>query len=417
MPARAEIIRFSRPIDHTLGGRCADARRSDECDSDVGADSRRKRRFSARLNHSSKPPGFAAAADAELRERRAAVDVQWPVVRGRPQLLHPVPVRGGARDAAGAWPRRLPVARAGAWGQPRDADAGGFEGYFSIAQSHPLSRAKVTRVSDDPPRYERALPDGTIEVFTQPDRAAIEYNRRVFLTEIIDPQGHSLTYTYDSSLRLVAITDALGQVTTMAYEHGNPLLLTKVTDPFGRFATIGYDSNGRIQSLTDVANLTSTFVYGANDFISSMTTPYGTTTFRHEVSTFTAPRIEATDPVGGRERVEFHFSDTGLASADASNLVPTGFSSQNLDLNRYASLYWDKVAMAQDPGDPTRCGRDDVDVVLGSGGASHGGAQRAAHHQTAARESRVVSLRGSQRQPRIRRRAPTREDRPRHGRR
>jgi hypothetical protein len=50
-----------------------------------------------------------------------------------------------------------------------------------------------------------------------------------------------LTFTWDASLRLVAATDALGQVTTISYEHTDPLKITKVTDPFGRFATFeGY---------------------------------------------------------------------------------------------------------------------------------------------------------------------------------
>jgi RHS repeat-associated protein len=230
----------------------------------------------------------------------------------------------------------------------------GKEGYLSLGQ-HALSRATLARVSDDPPRYERTLPDGTVEVFTQPDRPVTEYSRRVFLTEVIDPQGHTLTYTYDSSLRLVAITDAIGQVTTLAYEHSNPLLLTKVTDPFSRFAVLGYDGAGRLQSITDTANMTSSFTYGAGDFITAMTTPYGTTSFRHEANpSVDPPRIEATDPVGGTERLEFWFSDTGLSATESSSLVPTGFTSSNADLHRYVSLYWDKLAMARSPGDRTK---------------------------------------------------------------
>ena len=38
----------------------------------------------------------------------------------------------------------------------------------------------------------------------------------MFLTRIVDAQGNALTLTYDSSLRLVAVTDAMGQVTTLA---------------------------------------------------------------------------------------------------------------------------------------------------------------------------------------------------------
>ncbi len=167
-------------------------------------------------------------------------------------------------------------------------------------------------------------------------------------------QGHTLSYTYDSSFRLVGVTDALGQVSTFAYEHSDPNLLTKVTDPFGRFATLGYDAEGRLNSITDAAGMTSTFTYGNNDFIVAMTTPYGTTTFRHEPSsstTGTFRAIEATDPVGGRERLEFHLETTEVDETAPSGEVPSGFSGANNNLHLYNSFYWDKLAMAEHPGD------------------------------------------------------------------
>jgi YD repeat-containing protein len=118
--------------------------------------------------------------------------------------------------------------------------------------THWRSRATLVKVAHDPPRYERKLPDGTMEVFTFPDRAASLPGRKILLTELIDPQGNTLTFTYDASFRLVAVTDATGQVTTLAYESSSdPLLLTKITDPFGRTALLGYDGNGRLISITD----------------------------------------------------------------------------------------------------------------------------------------------------------------------
>ena len=231
----------------------------------------------------------------------------------------------------------------------------GFERYTSYDPVHNITGAELVQVSHDPPRYERRLPNGSVEVYTVPDRAASLPERRIFLTERTDPQGHSISYTYDSSVRLVAVTDALGQVTTFAYEHGSdPTLLTKVTDPFGRFATLGYDASGRLTSITDAAGMTSTFTYGNSDFIVAMTTPYGTTTFRHEPSfstTATFRAIEATDPVGGRERLEFHLQNNAFAQTAPTGEVPTGFTDSNNGLHLYNSFYWDKLAMAQHPGD------------------------------------------------------------------
>jgi len=210
-----------------------------------------------------------------------------------------------------------------------------------------LSRAVLVQVSSTPIRYERRLPDGTVEVFTVADRPAGQPNRRIFLTEVIDPQGHAVTLTYDSSVRLVAIADALGQVTTLAYlDSADPLRITRVTDPFGRAAVLTYDGVGRLVSVTDVAGLSSSFTYDAGDFIAAMTTPYGTTTFRHE-PLFGTRRIEATDPAGGTERLEYHWSHSELATT--SSEVPTGFSAFNTEMHKYNVLYWDKLAMAAGP--------------------------------------------------------------------
>ena len=91
---------------------------------------------------------------------------------------------------------------------------------------------------------------------------------------MIDPQGHSVELTYDSSFRLVSITDAIGQVTTLDYlDSANPLRITKVTDPFGRFATMTYDALGRMVTVTDTVNMSASFTYAAGDFIQAMTTP------------------------------------------------------------------------------------------------------------------------------------------------
>ncbi len=93
------------------------------------------------------------------------------------------------------------------------------------------TQARVVRTSSSPIRYERRLGDGSVEVFAQPDGAA-SFPRKVFMTESVDPQGNRLTFTYDASLRLVAVTDALAQVTTLSYElAADPLKITRVTDP------------------------------------------------------------------------------------------------------------------------------------------------------------------------------------------
>src|SRR5207249_1594269 len=122
--------------------------------------------------------------------------------------------------------------------------------------------------------YERRLPDGSVEVFSQPDGVATP--RKVLLTSWMDPAGNTASLIYDASLRIVSVTDAIGQVTTLSYaDSADPLRITRVTDPFGRAANVQYNSSGELQQITDVIGMASQFTYETSDFISHMTTPYG----------------------------------------------------------------------------------------------------------------------------------------------
>lgn len=214
-----------------------------------------------------------------------------------------------------------------------------------------------------------------MEVFTLGDRPANQPNRRIFLTEITDPQGHSVALTYDSSFRLVAITDAIGQVTTLDYQDSaHPLRVTKVTDPFGRFATLTYDALGRLATVTDTVGMTSGFTYADGDFIQALTTPYGTTTFRQE-PVGADRRIEATDPAGGTERLEYWVSHPTLASSEASGDVPA-------------------LGQAGAGGRPghQQCHHHHGDAEVPAVWRHSQGPQRPAQREAAARESRMVCL-------------------------
>lgn len=213
------------------------------------------------------------------------------------------------------------------------------------------SHASLVRTSSSPIRYERRLPDGSIEVFARADGAATS-PRRVFMTESRDPQGNAIAFTYDAQLRLVAVTDAIGQVTTLTYGlTGDPLKITKVTDPFGRFATFDYDASLRMVRITDAIGITSEFQYSLNGTVAALTTPYGTTTFAFG---FAAGNnwVEATDPLGGLERVEYLDSNLTYPSTETS--VPTGFASNNASLNLRNTYYWGKRASMLFPGDYTK---------------------------------------------------------------
>lgn len=231
-----------------------------------------------------------------------------------------------------------------------------FTAFDSGTQSYAtqqLDLTKLTRTS--PTSYEMLSADGSKLIFSQSDGSA-GTTRKIFLTQIIDPFGNALSLTYDASLRIAAITDAIGQVTTLTYGNASDIYkITKVTDPFGRAATFDYDASQRLIKITDVIGLTSQFTYDSTgDVINSLITPYGTNSFTQGESG-TTRWLETLYPDGGKDRLEFNQSATlGIPYADPSSSVPTGMATGNRYLYGRNTFYWSKIAYTAGYGDYTK---------------------------------------------------------------
>ena len=199
--------------------------------------------------------------------------------------------------------------------------------------------------------FVRNLPDGSVEKFTVSLAGPPLGQNQWFMTEVDDPQGNAVKIAYDASMRIVTLTDAIGQVTTLCYNESwqtkpslcsqppaatNPpsnLQVTQVTDPFGRSAYFGYDlGNGHLTSITDVLGITSSFTYQpGSDFINTLTTPYGTTNFAFTDSTNddtagSTRSVTIIDPLNRTSRVEFH-------QGSATCTAPAGATVQTVDSN------------------------------------------------------------------------------------
>jgi len=191
-------------------------------------------------------------------------------------------------------------------------------------------------------------PDGSSETFAQITTG--QFNAQpgnlYFLTALTDPQGNSVQIGYDSQTRIQTLTDAVGRVTTLCYSDSTSdlctppcgltpqipesnLEVTQVLDPFGRSAYFQYDSSGRLTSITDVLCITSSYGYtDANDAdtVTSLTTPYGTTTFSYGIPQPSAATscaqtdryVQVTEPLGRTSQVE-SCQDPG--NTDAPNLT------------------------------------------------------------------------------------------------
>lgn len=179
-------------------------------------------------------------------------------------------------------------------------------------------------------------------------------SRRIFLTQIIDATGNSVTLNYDSSFRLVNIMDAIGQNTTFSYTNANfPYAITAVQDPFGRTAHFEYNASGLLSKITDMLGITSQYTYGANDFINNLTTPYGTTMFSSG-NTNGGPWLQATDPLGASELVEAPFGGLDSVDSEFAAVVPTNMLVTPIDefLTDRNTYFWGKQAYAMGAGNP-----------------------------------------------------------------
>jgi len=187
--------------------------------------------------------------------------------------------------------------------------------------------------------YEQRFSDGSKEIFGLTDGSG-----RFFLTQVVDEFGNSIVLAYDAQYRLITITDALGQATTLAYTFASdPLKITKVTDPFGRFATFEYSAGGNLTKITDVVGLTSQFTYSGTD-ITSLITAYGTTTFSAGTNGLIR-WLEVTDPQGDKERTEYRDYTAEIQGSEP--YVPSSVGITNNYLYYRNTVYWDKKAMAE----------------------------------------------------------------------
>ena len=241
---------------------------------------------------------------------------------------------------------------------PRGGGTEHYKGFNSATKTwdtYPESRAQLVRTATSPITYERRMPDGSKQLYTKAN-GATTFPRKIFLTKIIDPAGNAQTYAYDGTMRLTSVTDALGQVTTLAYAFAaDPLKPTQVTDPFGRFAKLEYNAAGQLIKITDVLGLTSEFTYGTSDFILTLKTGYGITSFSAGDNGPGRMRfIQATDAMGQKERLEFRAGAPGTPVGGDPIGTPTGMSQNIIHLNDPATYYWDKKAMEFNPGDYTK---------------------------------------------------------------
>jgi len=125
------------------------------------------------------------------------------------------------------------------------------------------------------------------------------------ITEIRDPEGKVIKYSYNALGELVGVTDRAGNTTTMEYKSRRPHYLSKVIDPLGRSASrTEYDDQGRIKRILDADGNALDLSYDPNARVQVVTDPLGNSTTR--VFDVRGNVIKEIDALGGiTERTYF----------------------------------------------------------------------------------------------------------------
>jgi RHS repeat-associated protein len=112
----------------------------------------------------------------------------------------------------------------------------------------------------------RQQSDGTF-LLTRISGTRVLFSAAGALLSITDPNGNTVTYSYDTGGRLTGIAGAGGAAITLTYNAQN--LVATAADATQRQVHYTYDSGGRLVTVTDPASQTHTFAYDASGRITA----------------------------------------------------------------------------------------------------------------------------------------------------
>lgn len=223
----------------------------------------------------------------------------------------------------------------------------GYDAGTGAFAPEPETGAQLVRVQASPVTYERRFPDGSKDVFAEDDGSS-QYPRRIFLTRRVDAQGNAVSLAYDDQHRLTQVADTHGHALAFDYADAErPFLITGAHDSFGRSVSLDYDASGRLAGVTDAIGMHSSFGYDGGTNITSLSTPYGETTFSSHQSG-TRRWIDITNANGDTSRMEFNQAVSGVPFSESQ--VPQGIHAFNRYINSRDTFFWDAQAFKEAAG-------------------------------------------------------------------
>jgi YD repeat-containing protein len=212
--------------------------------------------------------------------------------------------------------------------------------------------------------YTLNYPDGRQDVYGFIVTNNAGAFQEAFLTQHKNAQSLATTFNYyaytntSPVIRLQNVVDADGKTSLVYYNSTNPYstnLISQVVDPFGRTVNLSYDSSGHLTNITDVATNSSSFAYDVNDWVTNLTTPYGTTSF--QMTGMTAANVSpdfrsvlVTQPDSGNRLYLFDSFAPGIATNYVAGQIPSTATYPNTfdtnDLNLRNTFYWGPLQYA-----------------------------------------------------------------------
>jgi RHS repeat-associated protein len=139
------------------------------------------------------------------------------------------------------------------------------------------------------------------------------------ITEIIDPDGKAIKYSYDAKGDLIAVSDRTNNTTELAY--GDPSrqhFLTEVKDPLGRSTTrTEYDANGQISKIIDANGNELAINFDAAAGSQTVKDPFGNSITR--IFDKQGNVIEEVDQLGGITKRTYDANNNLLSETDPEN--------------------------------------------------------------------------------------------------
>lgn len=140
-----------------------------------------------------------------------------------------------------------------------------------------------------------------------------EYNERNQITRQVDPLGNEIVREYDAAGNQIAMTNERGYATKFTYDVLNRLV--RVTDPLGNRQAIAYDKVGNVVSEVDVLGRATAYTYDNLDRVKTVTDAAGgVTTYTYDDN---GNVVNVNDPLGRDTQFAYDALDRVTSTTDA----------------------------------------------------------------------------------------------------